>query len=174
LAETVDIYPTLPELAGRPAPAGPQPLDGVSLVPVLRDPAQTVRDHACHCFPRGGRMGRAIRPERHRLVEWKRRGAPPETADLELYDYASDPLETRNVAGEQPETVAGLRTILARHPEAKCGLDFGEPSMNGAAQHVVGANSPSPTHGSSVNPVRRLVRLRPRNFLFANPESISG
>lgn len=119
LAETVDIYPTLAELAGLPAPAGPQPLDGVSLVPVLRDPAQTVRDHAYHCFPRGERMGRAIRTERHRLVEWKRPGAPPETADLELYDYASDPLETRNLAAEQPETVARLRTILARHPEAK-------------------------------------------------------
>lgn len=119
MAETVDIYPTLAELAGLPAPAGSQPMDGVSLVPVLRDPAQTVRNHAYHCFPCGERMGRAIRPERHRLAEWKRRGAPPETADLELYDYASDPPETRNVAAEQPEIVARLRMILARHPEAK-------------------------------------------------------
>lgn len=64
-------------------------------------------------------MGRAVRTERHRLVEWKRPGAPAETAELELYDYEADPLETRNLAGEQPEVVKRLRTILARHPEAK-------------------------------------------------------
>ena len=32
LAESVDVYPTLAELAGFPAPKGPQPIDGVSLV----------------------------------------------------------------------------------------------------------------------------------------------
>src|SRR5258708_38346313 len=38
LAETVDIFPTLAELAGLPKPDVPQPRDGLSLVPVLRDP----------------------------------------------------------------------------------------------------------------------------------------
>jgi arylsulfatase A-like enzyme len=37
LVETVDIYPTLGELAGLPTPAG---LDGVSFAKVLRDPQQ--------------------------------------------------------------------------------------------------------------------------------------
>ncbi|HCP38336.1 MAG TPA: iduronate-2-sulfatase, partial [Verrucomicrobiales bacterium] len=36
LAETVDIYPTLAELAGLMRPQGPQPIDGVSLFPVLK------------------------------------------------------------------------------------------------------------------------------------------
>lgn len=115
--ETVDLFPTLAELAGLPAPQGPQPVDGVSLVPVLRDPDARVRDHACHCFPKQ-KMGRAIRTERHRLVEWKTPGAPPESAEIELYDYEADPLERRNLAGEQPEVVARLREMLARHPEA--------------------------------------------------------
>ncbi|MBX3746271.1 MAG: sulfatase [Verrucomicrobiae bacterium] len=119
LTETVDLFPTLAELAGLPAPSGPQSIDGASLVPVLRDPAASVRDHAYHCFPRGERMGRAIRTARHRLVEWKRPGAPPETAEFELYDYQADPLETRNLATAQPEVVAQLRAILARHPEAR-------------------------------------------------------
>lgn len=119
LAETVDVFPTVAELAGLPAPRGPQPIDGVSLVPVLRDPKQRVRDHATHCFPRGGRLGRAIRTERYRLVEWKQPGAPAETAELELYDYESDPQETRNHAAARPEVVKELRAILARHPEAK-------------------------------------------------------
>ncbi|HSJ02381.1 MAG TPA: sulfatase, partial [Verrucomicrobium sp.] len=123
LAETVDIYPTLVELAGLPKAAGPQPMDGTSLVPVLRDPTQRVRDHAYHAFPRQRQgqpvIGRAIRTERHRLVEWKTPGASPDTADLELYDYEADPVESRNLATEQPEVVAKMREILARHPEAK-------------------------------------------------------
>lgn len=119
LAETVDIFPTLAELAGLPAPAGPQPRDGLSLVPVLRDPARRIRDHAYHAYPRGERMGRAIRTERHRLVEWKRPGAPADTAEFELYDYEADPGERRNLAAEQPEVLAQLRAILARHPEAR-------------------------------------------------------
>jgi iduronate 2-sulfatase len=118
LGETVDIYPTLAELAGLPKPAGPQPMDGVSLVPVLRDPSARVRDHATHCYPRGERMGRAIRTERYRLVEWKKPGTPADTAEFELYDYEADPLETKNLAASQPAVVAQLRAILARHPEA--------------------------------------------------------
>jgi iduronate 2-sulfatase len=46
VAETVDIYPTLADLAGLPKPTGPQPIDGVSLVPVLKDPDARVDDHA--------------------------------------------------------------------------------------------------------------------------------
>jgi iduronate 2-sulfatase len=118
LAESVDVFPTLAELAGLPAPAGPQPMDGVSLVPVLKDPLARVRDHAYHAYPKA-KMGRAIRTERHRLVEWKKPGAPAETAELELYDYEIDPLETKNLAAEQPGVVKQLRAILAKHPEAK-------------------------------------------------------
>ncbi len=123
LAETVDLYPTLVELAGLPRPQVPQRLDGVSLVPVLRDPQARVRDHASHAFPRqrAGQpvIGRAIRTERFRLVEWKTPGAPASTADYELYDYEDDPGETRNLAAARPGTVARLARILAGHPEAK-------------------------------------------------------
>jgi iduronate 2-sulfatase len=118
LAETVDIFPTVAELAGLPAPTGPQPIDGQSLVAVLRDPSKAVRDHAYHGYPRGERIGRAIRTARYRLVEWKKPGAAAETADIELYDYQNDPAETKNVAPLEPVTVSQLRAILARHPEA--------------------------------------------------------
>ncbi len=118
LAETVDIYPTLCELAGLAHPDVPQPIDGLSLVPVLQDPSVRVRDHAYHVFPRGNRIGRAIRTDRYRLVEWKVPNRPADRAILELYDYQTDPLETRNLAAERPDTVAELRAILARHPEA--------------------------------------------------------
>jgi len=121
LIETVDIYPTLAEAAGLPKPAG---LDGRSFATTLRNPAAPHRDHAIHVYPRsapdkGGVLGRAIRTERYRLVEWKKPGAPADTAEFELYDYQADPLETKNLAAGQPEIVAQLRALLAKHPEAK-------------------------------------------------------
>jgi iduronate 2-sulfatase len=118
-AETVDLYPTLVELAGLPEAEVPQPLDGMSLVPALKDPAVQVRDHVTHCFPRGeGRLGRAIRTGRYRLVEWKRPGDPAEKAGLELYDYEAKIPEAKNLAAEKPEVVKELRALLDRQPEA--------------------------------------------------------
>lgn len=111
---TVDLFPTLAELAGLPTPAGPQPIDGLSLVPVLRDPAARVRDHTFHVFPRGKVIGRAIRNERYRLVEWKEPGAPDATAEWELYDFAEDPDETRNLASRRSDLVEELKTVLAK------------------------------------------------------------
>jgi iduronate 2-sulfatase len=119
-AETVDIYPTLAELAGLPAPEVPQPLDGLSLVPVLSKPDARVRDHAYHAFPRGAFLGRAIRTERYRLVEWTplRNANGNSRTALELYDFETDPLETRNLAAAQPEVVKQLNAILVKHPKA--------------------------------------------------------
>jgi iduronate 2-sulfatase len=117
LAESVDVFPTLAELAGLPAPTGPQPIDGISLVPVLHDPSARVRDHAFHAYPKA-KMGRAIRTERYRLVEWKTPGEDAVEAELELYDYQSDPDETKNLASESPQVIAQLHTILASYPEA--------------------------------------------------------
>ncbi len=119
MAETVDIYPTLVDLAGLPAAKNPQPLEGKSLAPVLRDPQASVKKAVFHSYPRGERIGRAVRTARHRLVEWKIPGSSPDTADLELYDYEADPLETKNLAAAQPEVVKQLRTLLAAQPEAR-------------------------------------------------------
>lgn len=119
-AESVDIFPTLAELAGLPAPAGPQSIDGVSLVPVLKDSEARVRGHAFHAYPKRV-MGRAIRTERYRLVEWKTPGADPNEAEYELYDYESDPNETQNLAGKEPAVLAELQAILAAYPEAVSG-----------------------------------------------------
>lgn len=118
LAETVDIFPTLVELAGLPEPDLQQPFDGLSMMPVLQNPEKHIRDHAYHSFPRGGWLGRAIRTDRYRLVEWKKTGEPEETAEFELYDYQNGPVEMRNIAAEKPEIVAELQAILATHPAA--------------------------------------------------------
>ncbi|MDB5346035.1 MAG: ids [Schlesneria sp.] len=115
LAESVDLFPTLAELAALPAPQVPQPLDGKSLVPVLKNSEARVREHAFHAYP-NARLGRAIRTERFRFVEWRRTDEKEEDAALELYDYELDPLETRNYASELPEVVAELRQKLRQYP----------------------------------------------------------
>jgi len=116
IVESVDVYPTLCDLAGVPVPAG---LDGRSFQATLADPATPARGHAHHVYPREGRMGRAIRTPRHRLVEWTARGARAEPADFELYDYQADPDETRNLAAAEPKTVAALMRLLAGEPDPK-------------------------------------------------------
>lgn len=121
LAETVDLYPTLAELAGLPPPDGPQPIDGMSLVPVLKNPNERIRDHAYHAYPRKGNklIGCAIRTERFRMVAWIDIEDPDSEWIYELYDYDEDPLETKNYAYAKPEVLSELRKILSRHPKAK-------------------------------------------------------
>ncbi|MEX2141157.1 MAG: sulfatase [Pirellulales bacterium] len=128
LVESVDLYPTLCEIAGLPSP---KDLDGVSFVATLKQPDTRVKQAALHVYPRGQRIGRGVRTVRHRLVEWKVPGAAAETAELELYDYETDPAETKNLAAEQPETVAQLRAILGKQPEAR-------PQIPGAQQNARG------------------------------------
>lgn len=132
LAESVDIFPTLAQLAGLPDPSGPQPIDGVSLVPVLIDPTARVRDHAYHAYPKR-KLGQAIRTERYRFVQWKEPSDPDDAADYELYDYAMDPLETRNVAADEPEIVEKLKAVLEEYPTA---VGRGAPQTNAGSPQI--------------------------------------
>ncbi len=116
LVESVDVYPTLCAAAGLPTPGG---LDGADMTAVLKDPLARPKDAIFHVFPRGKKLGRAVRTARHRLVEWKEPQADAATAELELYDYQRDPAETKNLAIEQPDVVAGLQAILANQREPK-------------------------------------------------------
>jgi len=123
LVETVDLYPTLADLAGLPAPKVVQKLDGRSFAATVYNPRAPTKEAIFHAYPRSRRpegqiIGRAVRTARYRLVEWKVPGAAAATADLELYDYATDPLETKNLANAEPQVVAQLRGLLAAQPEA--------------------------------------------------------
>jgi len=138
LVETVDLYPTLAELAGLPAPKNPQPLEGKSLVPVLKKPSQESKEAVFHVYPRnragdGAILGRAVRTERYRMVEWKKAGAATDSAEFELYDYNLDPLETKNQAAGQPEVLKKLQALLATQPEAKPQIAGAKPRLHRAA-----------------------------------------
>ena len=117
-AGSVDIFPTLTDLAQLPPPEVPQGLDGTSLVPVLKSPDIRVRDHTFHVFPKS-KLGRAVRTERYRLVEWQSTSDPAAPAEYELYDYHLDPLETQNIAHTNQEIVLQLSQIIKRYPALK-------------------------------------------------------
>ena len=107
------------ELAGLPEPKVPQPIDGISLVPVLKDPSVRVRDHAFHAYPRGRKLGRAIRTERYRFVEWKNHSDATVPVDYELYDYETDPWEIQNHYTAKPDVAKKLKAILDKYPAPK-------------------------------------------------------
>ncbi|HEX6960726.1 MAG TPA: sulfatase [Lacipirellula sp.] len=129
LVESIDVYPTICELADV---AAPENVDGVSFVAALRGSEENAKSHVSHVYPRGPRLGRAIRTDRYRLVEWKNPAAADDTAELELYDYQADPLETKNLAAEQPQVVAELRALLDDQPEAKPQIKAGDRSKRRA------------------------------------------
>ena len=102
-AELLDMYPTLSEMCGLPAPAG---VEGKSLVPALDDPKATVEPAAFTQHPRPAYfkgkpdvMGRSVRTRRYRYTEW-REFESGKLVGSELYDHQTDPLETVNVAAE--------------------------------------------------------------------------
>jgi arylsulfatase A-like enzyme len=109
LVELVDIYPTLAELAGLNPPPD---LEGTSVRPLLEDPGRPWKTAAFSQFARGFTyrfMGRAMRTERYRYIEWRDRFDGGLVA-VELYDHENDPLENENIATD-PECADLLREL---------------------------------------------------------------
>lgn len=102
LVEFVDIYPTLCQLCSVPTDAPTEtPLEGTSMVPLLKDPNTPWSDAAFSQYPRGKFMGYTIRTDRYRYTEWAKRQNPKDGETYrELYDEKSDPLETVNIADD--------------------------------------------------------------------------
>jgi len=106
---STDFYPTLLEMAALP-PRPDQHVDGTSLVPLLRGGASLAeRDlywHYPHYGNQGGAPSGAIRSGDHKLIEWF------EDDSIELFDLATDPGETRNLAATFPLRARELRARL--------------------------------------------------------------
>ena len=105
LAEMVDIYPTLCELAGLELPPH---LQGKSLVPTMENP------NAIHKKAIFGRYhaGETVRTERFQYSEWTNN-------DRMLYDHMRDPNEDINVV-EDPKyvkVVKAMAAVLRKHRE---------------------------------------------------------
>ena len=93
IVETIDIFPTLCDLAGLPKPDF---VDGSSLVPLLNDPAAP--GHPACSYTNNFRT---IRTDTHRLIAHT-------SGSLELYDHRNADGETTNLAKSDPETAVQL------------------------------------------------------------------
>jgi iduronate 2-sulfatase len=118
LVELVDLYPTIVDLLGLPIP---EHLEGDSLRRLVFAPQAPGKLAVFHQWPKLERnvvlrgMGRAVRTERYRLVEWEVDPRLGEAA-TELYEYLpGQDVETRNLAGEPAaaRTIRELQALLA-------------------------------------------------------------
>lgn len=105
LAEMVDIYPTLCELAGLEFPSH---LQGKSLISTMEDP-DSIHKKAIY-----GRYhaGETVRTERFQFSEWT-------NGDRMLYDHKRDPNEDINVVADPKyaKVVEAMSSALIQHRE---------------------------------------------------------
>ena len=95
LAATIDIYPTLVELCNPEFRTPAYPLDGRSLVPLLRHERTRVRDHVRSYW----NDAISVRSDSHRLVAKVRDG---EIVATELYDLTENPDSMSNLSQAEP------------------------------------------------------------------------
>jgi iduronate 2-sulfatase len=95
IVEFLDIYPTLTELVGL---TKPEHLEGRSIVKILENPDGLSGGEAFSEMQRGVRLGRTLRNDRYRYVEWTDEAG--KLVIRELYDYETDPAESKNIARE--------------------------------------------------------------------------
>lgn len=103
-AGLIDIYPTLMELTGIPAPGH---LEGLSLTPQLKD-ATTVREQPSLCT--FGPNNHSLHFERWHYIHYA-------DGSKELYDLETDPHEWENLAGkaEHQKRILGYQTYLPKN-----------------------------------------------------------
>ncbi|HUV67793.1 MAG TPA: sulfatase [Sedimentisphaerales bacterium] len=109
----IDFYPTLLQ-AANPQPDRRQKLDGISILPVLKNPSAVLKRDALYWhYPLekphflGGRSAGAIRKGAWKLIEFF------DTGEIELYNLDSDISERNNLAEKYPKKVVELEKLLA-------------------------------------------------------------
>lgn len=98
---TLDLFPTLADLAGLDAP---DHLEGHSLLPLLKDPSAEWPYHAITTYRFGNH---SVRTARYRYIGYQ-------DGDEELYDHRDDPHEWRNLASssDHANLKARLQSLL--------------------------------------------------------------
>jgi len=118
LIELTDLFATVSEITGEPGIDGTSGMDSVSLLPLLKDEARTVREFSIHHSLFGMF---ALRQGDWKLIEGRGSGGftrPrsakefPDCVPGQLYDLGSDPEERFNRWSDEPERVAGMIELL--------------------------------------------------------------
>jgi iduronate 2-sulfatase len=120
LVEYVDLFPTFCELTGADSPSY---LEGTSMVPLLEEPERPWKKAVFFQYDRWGKLeGFGLRTERYRYVRWEQvkdisdgswfDGKKGRLFAEELYDLENDPLETVNIAKDNPAVCAELHTLM--------------------------------------------------------------
>lgn len=102
LAYFPDMLPTFAEATGAPTPAG---VDGNSLLPTLLGKTDQQKQHDHLYWEINGWT--AIRQGTWRAVK------PDKSKTWELYDLATDPSESKDLAAEKPDVLARLTALAA-------------------------------------------------------------
>jgi arylsulfatase A-like enzyme len=100
---TLDLFPTVVDLLGLPADSLIQPVDGISLKPLLMGEA-TQRTKP---IPFRFHQQMALTGQRYKLLT-----SDLESGKFELYDLVADPKETKDLSEEQPEVFAKMKAEL--------------------------------------------------------------
>ncbi|MDF2375198.1 MAG: sulfatase [Verrucomicrobiales bacterium] len=101
--DLMSIYPTLCDLAGLPRP---DHLEGMSILPLLKDPKAEWSEPAITTH---GYRNHALRLDHWRLIQYR-------DGSQELYDHREDPYEYVNLASDPgyAETLARLEALLPK------------------------------------------------------------
>ncbi len=105
--ETIDLYPTLIDLANPDFTNTHWPLDGVSLKPLLQGEKETLRSGAVTYW----RNGVSVRTRRWRLIS---SGKPGNWKNTELYDLKNGTESGRDVSEDHPNVVRKLQQYLKK------------------------------------------------------------
>lgn len=107
IVETIDVFPTLCDLANLPQPDF---VDGVSLQPILKSPETGGDETGGHLAVSYFKNARTIRDESYRLIVH-------DNGVQELYDHSSNGRATENIADFHSDVVTRLKAKLdARKP----------------------------------------------------------
>lgn len=108
VVEAVDLYATLSDLCGLPRPQG---IIGESLKPLLNNPTAKWNQPAYTVTKFAQNMGKAVRTERWRYVEY-------DDGSAMLFDRQNDPHELKNLTSDPmyAKIVQEMKSLLERMP----------------------------------------------------------